>query len=95
MKMVDYLRPRLFEPLWHPESFLGELPGRDYERRLGPLPVPGGRGQARGDVRERRKIRRKTDRPGGMCMARSSISLLSVASSGMPGRLIIPHPRRG
>lgn len=26
---------------------------------------------------------------------KSSIFLLSVASSGMPGRLIIPHPRRG
>ena len=56
MKMVDYLRPRLFEPLGIRNSLLGELSGWHHKGRLGTFLMPGGCGEAWRDVCERRNV---------------------------------------
>ena len=83
MKMVDYLRTRLFEPLGIRKVFWESCPAGITKGGWSSSCARRTR-QARGDVRERRKIRRKTDRPGGMGR---SVHLRSCDTAGKDGKI--------
>ena len=92
MKMVDYLRPRLFEPLGIRKVFWESCPAGitkggwglflcpEDAAKLGVMYVNGG------------KIRRKTDRPGGMGR---SVHLRSCDTAGKDGKNMAMVTRSG